>query len=70
MKLNNLVPAYQLQRKFNQGKSIIAYKVGASNYRSASFFDYKGILLGALHEDAVIFDIKGVLPKEKVDKRL
>jgi hypothetical protein len=56
MKLNNLIPAYQLQRKFNEGKPIIAYKVGASNYRSASFFDCKGILLGGLHEDAVIFN--------------
>lgn len=48
MKLSDLRIAYQLQRKFLNGKDIAAYKVGASNYRSAEFFNSDIILLGGI----------------------
>jgi len=48
MRLNDLKIAYQLQRKYLNGKDIAAYKVGASNFRSAEYFNFDGILLGGI----------------------
>lgn len=48
MKLSDLKTAYQLQKKFLGNKKIGAYKVGASNKRSASFFDSDQILIGGI----------------------
>lgn len=56
MKLVNLNLAYQKQKNFTQSKNIKAYKVGASNYRSANFFGYEGILLGGLDDSCIYRD--------------
>jgi len=55
MKFRNKKIAYQSQKKFQIGKNIIAYKVGASNYQSRQFFSSKDILLGSLSEEKVHF---------------
>lgn len=53
MKLVNLNLAYQKQKDFTLRKNITAYKVGASNHRSANFFGYEGILLGGLDDSSI-----------------
>ena len=55
MKSLDIKTAYQLQRKYQLDKSILAYKVGASNHRSAEFFDYSDVLLGSICADNVHF---------------
>ena len=48
--------AYQLQRKYQLDKRILAYKVGASNYRSAKFFNYTDVIVGSICADNVYFN--------------
>ena len=55
MKFRDNKLAYQLQKKYQSGKNIIAYKVGASNYRSNEFFGSDEILLGSLSEEKIHF---------------
>ena len=56
MKSVNLNSAYQKQKNLTQRKNITAYKVGASNHRSAEFFGYEGILLGGLDNSCIYRD--------------
>jgi len=56
MKLVDLSSAYQIQKKYTQKNKVIAYKVGASNYRSSEFFGCEDILLGALDRDCVYYN--------------
>ena len=61
MKLNDIAIAYQLQKKFLRGKEIIAYKVGASNHRSANFFRCDDIIVGGLEASSIHY---GTINKE------
>ena len=61
MKLNDIATAYQLQKKFLRGKEIIAYKVGASNHRSANFFQRDDIIVGGLEASSIHY---GIINKE------
>jgi len=56
MKSVNFNSAYQKQKDYTQRKNITAYKVGASNHRSANFFGYEGILLGGLDNSCIYGD--------------
>lgn len=53
MKYPDLSVAYQLLKKYQLSNTIGAYKVGGSNLRSADFFDYDGVLLGAISADNI-----------------
>ena len=56
MKLVSFDAAYQKQKDYTRRKNITAYKVGASNYRSAKFFGHEGILLGGLDNCCIYGD--------------
>tara|TARA_B100001093_G_C26680287_1_gene950109 strand:+ start:353 stop:952 length:600 start_codon:yes stop_codon:yes gene_type:complete len=49
----DLSAAYKVQKNHTENKNIIAYKVGASNHRSANFFGYEGLLLGGLDKSCI-----------------
>ena len=53
MRSVNLSVAYQLQKKCTRTQNIRAYKVGASNFRSAAFFGCDDILLGGIDSERV-----------------
>ena len=55
MKLNDEKIGYQLQRKYLKEKKISGFKVGASNFRSADFFGYSGILLGGIEDNGIFW---------------
>ena len=61
MKLNDIAIAYQLQKKFLRGKEITAYKVGASNHRSANFFRRDDVIVGGLEASSIHY---GVISKD------
>ena len=56
MKSVNLKTAYQIQKKFTKNNNVTAYKVGASNHRSAKFFNYDEIILGGLDDSCIYFE--------------
>jgi hypothetical protein len=56
MKSVNFNSAYQKQKDYTQRKNITAYKVGASNHRSANFFGYEGLLIGGLDNSCIYGD--------------
>jgi hypothetical protein len=56
MKSVNFNASYQKQKDFTHSKNITAYKVGASNHRSADFFGCDGILLGGLDNSSIYAD--------------
>ena len=47
--LKELENAYRQQKEFNKEKDIAAYKVGASNFRSAEAFEFQDIIVGGLN---------------------
>lgn len=55
MKSPDLSVAYQLQKKYQLSNTIGAYKVGGSNSRSADFFGYCDVLLGAISIDNIFY---------------
>ena len=55
MKSADLNIAYQIQKKFLMGKNIVGYKVGASNYASADFFNTDEIILGGLQHQNIFW---------------
>lgn len=61
MKSLDIKTAYQLQRKYQLDKSIGAYKVGGSNYRSAEVFKHSDVILGSICQENVHF---GVVPMD------
>lgn len=56
MKSVNFDSAYLNQKEQTQRRNITAYKVGASNYRSAEFFQYEGILLGGIDIHSIYYN--------------
>lgn len=57
MKSVDLDIAYQLQKKYHAGRNITAYKVGASNLRSANFFNSNEFLLGGIEESCIFHHV-------------
>lgn len=54
--LKELEDAYRQQKEFNKEKDIAAYKVGASNFRSAEAFEFQDIIVGGIERSRIFFN--------------
>jgi len=56
MKLADNELAYAIQKKFLHNKTIAAYKIGASNHQSASFFSSDEIIIGGIEHNNIFLN--------------
>ena len=54
--LKELEDAYRQQKELNKEKDIAAYKVGASNFRSAEAFEFQDIIVGGIERSRIFFN--------------